>query len=74
MGDVCATEGKGWPSFHQGADRSKENDAQADGIAEMIGGGGSRQGESQDVGASFGQVQVICSWWQMCSLVLMAKM
>jgi len=29
-------EGKEWPGFHQGADRSKDDDAQADGIAEVL--------------------------------------
>ena len=44
-------EGKVWPGFHQGADRSKDDDAQADGIAEMLGGAGSRQ-EGHDGGTS----------------------
>ena len=29
-------EGKVWPGFHQGADRSKDDDAQADGIAKVL--------------------------------------
>lgn len=45
-------EGKEWPGFHQGADRSKDNDAQADGIAEVLGCAGSRQGEGQDGGTN----------------------
>jgi hypothetical protein len=37
----------------------------------MLGGAGSGQVEIQDEGAGSGQGRVSCSWWQMCSLVLL---
>lgn len=42
----CARQGMAW--FSSGADRSKDDDAQADRITEVLEGAGSRQGKGQD--------------------------